>query len=302
MERYVILKDIFYDGGRLFCPNIKKSISVPVAFSTTIDIHPLQHKVEPVEVYGSCFLHKRHVVGGYVHILMDECWGMFYGIKKYNFNPEFILSLNNDNRPFNGEWSLWLSQFLKHDVKEEVSIKSPILIKNVLTGWATNTIIFKDDDFNYESFPDSIKDIHNIKPNVKPSEIVFDVRSKTRTILNIEQLKKELSFLNVNFVKFDQMSIKRQIQTMNNAKLFISQHGAGLANSIFMNQGCKVMELIQEDYEKYDAYQMICKKFNLNYIKHVEPQKNSIKKITKHEKRDQDLIINIEKLKASILK
>ena len=52
------------------------------------------------------------------------------------------------------------------------------------------------------------------------------------------------------------MSIKRQIQTMNNAKLFISQHGAGLANSIFMNQGCKVMELIQ-DYQKYDAYQMI---------------------------------------------
>ena len=91
MEKYVILKDIFYDGGRLFCPNIKKSISVPVAFSTTIDIHPLSYKIDPVKVYESCFLHKRHVVGGYVHILMDECWGMFYGIKKHNFNPEFTI-------------------------------------------------------------------------------------------------------------------------------------------------------------------------------------------------------------------
>ena len=72
---------------------------------------------------------------------------------------------------------------------------------------------------------------------------------------------------------------------------------------IFLKEGCYAIEIGPEDHI-YKLYEQIAKAFGVKYIKHKEPKSNcqyngnsTVKKI---KIRDQDIIVNVNRLKQKI--
>ena len=312
--------DVFIIGDKLYSNTIHQECEIKVAFNSTIKILPAyrwedkmwKEKILSADItIDSAFLHKRHVVSGYSHIIGDECFPMFYMLEKNKINIDGILSLNNLQRksPLVENWSNWIRSFTPYDIIHENYVKegvANIFIKNAYCGWQTNSWTKRDKNFDFKSYPNSIRKRMNVSDSYNPKKIIFEVRSgDRRNILNLEDIKKSFTDLDVEFVDMASLSFKEQIEKVFNAGIFIAQHGAGLTNSIFMRQEAKVIELLPETYSDYDAYQMFVSMFGGNYIKHIEPKENCREKDIKDAKaknRDQDLIIDTEKLKAKILR
>ena len=181
-----------------------------------------------------------------------------------------------------------------------------VYIRNAYCGWQTNTLTFKDKNFDYGSYPDQVRINLKVKNEFNKDKIIFEIREgDRRKIVNIDEVKSSMSDLNVEFVSFSSMTNKEQIETVYNAGTLIGQHGAALTNAIFMRPGSKVIELLPESYKEYGSYELFAKMFDINYIRHIEPEKNCIAKESEEDKQEykknKDLIINIDKLKNEII-
>ena len=82
---------------------------------------------------------------------------------------------------------------------------------------------------------------------------------------------------NIIEVKFEEMKYLDQIAIMNNCKLLIGAHGAGITNCLFMNENTHVIELFPESFY-VDCYKRICKEKSLiyNYIHGIDIIKPNI--------------------------
>jgi hypothetical protein len=113
-------------------------------------------------------------------------------------------------------------------------------------------------------------------------KIVFIKRSRNRNIINEDEciLKIREKFsdkYNIIEVKFEEMKYLDQIAIMNNCKLLIGAHGAGITNCLFMNENTHVIELFPESFY-VDCYKRICKEKSLiyNYIHGIDIIKPNI--------------------------
>ncbi len=88
---------------------------------------------------------------------------------------------------------------------------------------------------------------------VRPAKIYL-TRSKRglRGVENEEAVVDLLKEYGYSVVTFEDLSIWEQIMTMYHATHFISIHGAGLANLMFMEPGSNVLELINKPYAKLE--------------------------------------------------
>jgi hypothetical protein len=68
-----------------------------------------------------------------------------------------------------------------------------------------------------------------------------------------------------------------QIEMMNNCKLLIGSHGAGITNCLFMNENTHVIELFPESFY-VDCFKILCKEKLIfhNYIHGIDVIKPSI--------------------------
>ena len=89
-----------------------------------------------------------------------------------------------------------------------------------------------------------------------------------RTIENEQEVIELLKGYNFSIVNFEELSFWEQVATMHNATAFISIHGAGFANILFMNEGSFVLELINKAYAEKEykfPFYHLASSLNLKY-------------------------------------
>jgi hypothetical protein len=72
--------------------------------------------------------------------------------------------------------------------------------------------------------------------------------SRSRSVLNEEELVAVLDKYNFTSISFDDISFWNQVFIMSQLECFISIHGAGFSNVIFMKEGTSVLELVNQAY------------------------------------------------------
>lgn len=102
-----------------------------------------------------------------------------------------------------------------------------------------------------KNFKDAIIEKLNIDTSCIPNEIIYISRkdTKARKIQNEDELIASLEELGVKIIELTGKSVKEQIAIFSNAILVIGGHGAGISNSLFMNQSAVMLELIQASYQ-----------------------------------------------------
>jgi hypothetical protein len=315
------LNDVYLIGDKLYSNKINSNCEISVAHQTKIKVHSAfywdkglwqERTLAAERKIESAFLHKRHTIAGYSHIVGDECFPIFYMLEKNRIKIDGIINIPNSERvsDLTQTWDKTLEKLTPYSVIENREVSegvANVYIRNAYCGWQTNTLTFKDKNFDYGSYAEQVRLKLKVKNNFNKDKIIFEIRNgDRRKIVNIDQIKSEMSDLNIEFVSFSNMTNKEQIETVYNAGTLIAQHGAGLTNAIFMKPGSKVIELLPESYKEYGSYELFAKMFGINYIRHIEPEKNCIAKESEEDKQEykknKDLIININKLKNVLLK
>ncbi|MBS1017308.1 glycosyltransferase family 61 protein [Acetobacter persici] len=101
------------------------------------------------------------------------------------------------------------------------------------------------------NFKDAImKNLYIEIPHVS-NEMIYISRkdTKARKILNEDELIVSLEMLGVKIIELEGKSVKEQIKIFSQAILVMGGHGAGMSNSLFMNESAVIMELIQASYQ-----------------------------------------------------
>jgi len=82
----------------------------------------------------------------------------------------------------------------------------------------------------------------------KKADRIFIVRGKdySRNIINIQEVKELLIPLGFDFIEMEAYSFFEQAALMQQVRILIGAHGAGLTNMIFMKEGAHIMELHRE--------------------------------------------------------
>lgn len=70
-----------------------------------------------------------------------------------------------------------------------------------------------------------------------------------RKITNEEDLIKKLELLNFGVYELEKLSFQEQITLFSDAEIIIAPHGAGLTNMIFCNEGIKLIEILNPNFQ-----------------------------------------------------
>ena len=133
--------------------------------------------------------------------------------------------------------------------------------------------------------------------SILPHRKIFVSRDKqkSRRINNQKEINHVLNKHGYETVYFEGMSIQQQIQTIQEAAVLVSVHGANFVNIIFMNSGATVIELTSEALHS-PIYWRLSSIFALNY--YVLPCVSTVKEeISYHSDAD----INVDKFKLEEL-
>jgi capsular polysaccharide biosynthesis protein len=94
-----------------------------------------------------------------------------------------------------------------------------------------------------------------------------------RRIANEEEVIKLLQDFNFRVVRTEDHSFAEQVRLASGARYLVSNHGAGLANMLFMNPGANVLELRHTTDRINNCYFTLASALNLNYFyQSCEPQ------------------------------
>jgi capsular polysaccharide biosynthesis protein len=89
-----------------------------------------------------------------------------------------------------------------------------------------------------------------------------------RAVENEMEIRSLLMNFGFEFVVFESLSFVEQIKLMHETKIFVSIHGAGFSNMMFMQSKSYVVELINRDYAKSEytfPFWKLSSATNLNY-------------------------------------
>lgn len=171
-----------------------------------------------------------------------------------------------------------LADILTYDKYLSVNkwIKKELLLNN-LTICNINpvkydiVIIERKIDISYQSNMIFIKNNQN-KKLIKRSDIVGTER---RSIINhpefVESIKKYFPKKNILNISLEYLPLFEQYNLFNSAKIVIAQHGAALANIIFMKHGSLVIEIMTQDLlnRGSDWFVPISKTCKINHLQYI---------------------------------
>ncbi|RZK38833.1 MAG: glycosyltransferase family 61 protein [Hymenobacter sp.] len=94
--------------------------------------------------------------------------------------------------------------------------------------------------------------------DIKPFRYLYVSRSKakTRRLKNEEAILDTLIEHNFDIVYFEELSFIEQFSLMRETKILVGVHGANLTNSLFMQPGCVLVELINQEHPNLVYYHM----------------------------------------------
>jgi hypothetical protein len=139
-------------------------------------------------------------------------------------------------------------------------------------------------------------------------------KRKVRCVENESQVIDYLQKQNFEVVTFEDLNIWQQIAMMNNATHFVSIHGAGFSNAMFMKKGAQAIELMEYDFAHYgnplphwklcsavevNYNLLLCKSKETEFIKKVSINKSTSKKRTQLVNRN--IFVDIEMLEKMMM-
>lgn len=135
------------------------------------------------------------------------------------------------------------------------------------------------------------------KSRTYPARIYVTRRkAKYRKIANEQEVVSLLEKYGFSVIDFDDMTFWEQVAQMQAAKNFISVHGAGYSNTLFMNQMTSVVELINEKYAQIEYTFPFWKQVTLRNINYYplfcKPEKETAVLIDLNTKNTADAIVN----------
>jgi len=314
------LEGLIYDQGKLYSGAITAPQEISVCYTTTITIFPLSDWRQPRAhklAFDHVILHKRHITAGFSHILFDELFQLFYVGESAQAKIDGILNLENPDRKshHSAEWPDWIESYLDHKVLPAEPGNQPILIRNAYVGWLNiHHIARRDPDFDRMKFVNRLKLRVGAQPQFSEKKIIFETRqtndprfarsSGRRQITNIAELKDVLSDLRVEFLSLGDLSIQEQIRTVASAQVLIGQHGAAICNSVFMNPGASVIEILPWDHQ-YNGFMDLSKLFGVSHNQYREEESRCRKNETLRDDprayiRDQIVDVNPQRLREHI--
>jgi hypothetical protein len=86
-----------------------------------------------------------------------------------------------------------------------------------------------------------------------------------RKVANFEDLKPILDQHHITPIALEELDFEEQVNLFSKADLVLAEHGAGLANSIFMRPGSTMVELFPEPMVGRWMYRAMASAFRLNY-------------------------------------
>ena len=81
-------------------------------------------------------------------------------------------------------------------------------------------------------------------------------KARKRRLLNEAELLPMLESYGFEFVCFEDLSFRQQIQLMRETDVLVGAHGANLVNILFMQPGARLVELLNQDYLNLVYYRM----------------------------------------------
>jgi capsular polysaccharide biosynthesis protein len=129
-----------------------------------------------------------------------------------------------------------------------------------------------------------------------PFRCIYITRGKAsrRRISNEEAVFELLEKKGFEKIVLEDLQLKDQVKIFQEARVVVASHGAGLANTMFMQKSQTVIEL-KSDNNRYWCYFSLARVFGLKYY-------YSLNKGSSANHRDADITIDIECLKALVTK
>jgi hypothetical protein len=140
------------------------------------------------------------------------------------------------------------------------------------------------------------------------SQLLFVIRRGRRKLINendcIAAIKNTFSeYYDIVVCDFGIMTFEEQFESMNNCKIMVAVHGAGITNCVFMRSNTALLEIFPETF-RYDVYKYLCSQKKIKYASihgkdSVTPTMGLTDKKTPEETRkarDVDLSISVDEL------
>lgn len=140
------------------------------------------------------------------------------------------------------------------------------------------------------------KMLSGIASQLHPIRCIYITRGKARRrrISNEEVVFELLREKGFEKIVLEDLHLKDQVKLFQESRVVVASHGAGLANTIFMQKGQTVIEL-KSDNNRYWCYFSLARVFGLKYY-------YSLNKGSSANHRDADITVDIERLKALVTK
>ena len=135
----------------------------------------------------------------------------------------------------------------------------------------------RTDNIYYTGCIKKLKKIIKTKKVKKKFNILISREQNYRKILNEDSLFKELRKRNFIKLKFENLTLAKQIYYCLNSNVIIGYHGSGIINPIlFGNDKTHLIEILHREYN-HKMYEKICKMIKLNYKSFVcDGNKNTL--------------------------
>ena len=122
-------------------------------------------------------------------------------------------------------------------------------------------------------------------------------KSWARSVDNENELLPILEKYGIAVIAFDDLSFWDQVVLMNNSEMFISIHGAGFSNVLFMKEDTLVLELVNKTYADLEykfPFWKLANACNLKYFVQFGETKSSEKKLItgKGQKVNEQYLVN----------
>ena len=129
-----------------------------------------------------------------------------------------------------------------------------------------------------------------------PFRCIYITRGKARRrrISNEENVFELLEKKGFEKIVLEDLQLKDQVKIFQEARVVVASHGAGLANTMFMQKGQTVIEL-KSDNNRYWCYFSLARVFGLKYY-------YSLNEGSSANHRDADITVDIERLNALVTK
>lgn len=315
-------KNVFWDGKHFI---VSSETHIPNDLSSIIKRKKIDIPINTIIIKKS-YIHFAHFFSNIGHYFIDNLIPISKmlllnnDIKNRNVNIIFIKNIleKPEFQIFKSKNIQLLEPFTENVVKFISDYPSNIHFEEIIfyhNGYANKK---KNWNIPYKVDYSLLREVNNIynvfyskNRNIIPQDITILSRknAKYRRLVNEKELHKTLksiSSCNVNLVEFENLSIEEQNILMQQTKLFITPHGAGVISAFFMQPKTKCIIInpygmgigdFTSIYINYiNAMGIDCQIFNNDII-----NEKSNTKMSYAEYRDMDIELNIKKFLKLII-